>query len=252
MIGNRGFGEIKIQDQTTQPVNTLFLQSISNFSISSDTGESTISSLLYTFNATAGHGLVIGNEILLLNTETNRDLFAIVKNVAINLITIDRPIDHDFKALTTLGRIVRSNMNVNGSVTPQIFSIRAGMIPTDFTQFIITMTSTSAMDDGKFGSLAELSRGLVFRIIDSFHKTIFCFKRNGCIAQYSFNTKYPDKSPSGTYAFNANLIFNGLENRGVVLRIKDTDVIQFVVQDDLTGLSSLKISAIGHLTDDRF
>lgn len=239
-----------VQDQHTEPLDAYFSQQIGDFTLSADTGISGISaaSLIYTFEATTGHGLVTTNEILLLDVVGDHALFAVVLLVVDNTITIDRPIDNDFPFATSLGRIVNTNMVVNGSVTPQIFSLRAGAIPVDSVRFIITMRGTANMGEDNFGGLPILTRGLVFRVINSFQKTIFNFKMNQDIRQFCFDGDYPEKVPSGQHAFAARLTFGGQSKHGVVLRISHTDVLQWIVQDNLTGggLVALKISDMGH------
>jgi hypothetical protein len=202
--------------------------------------------LQYTLVAAVGHGINIDDEILLLDTEANKSFFAEVKNVAVNTITVDRPIDHAFPSATSLGRIVTTQMAVDGSVTPQIFSIRSGAIPTDITRCILTMLDASAMDDGKFGGIPALDRGLVFRIVNAFQKTIFCFKSNGEIKQFCYDVSYSSAAPAGQFGLAARITFAGQDKHGVALQIKDDDVVQWVVQDDLTGLVSLKSSGEGH------
>jgi hypothetical protein len=240
--------DVNIQDQHTPALDSLFAQSVpgGNFTLAADTIASTVTTLVYTFTATAGHGIIIGDEIILLDVIGSRSFYAEVMNVAVDVITVDRPIDHVFLAASTLGRRVTTEMAVDGSVTPQIFSIRAGDIPLDATRFMITMTSASAMDDSKFGSLAKLSRGLVLRIVNSFQKTMLCFKSNQEIKQFCFDLAYADKSPAGENGLSARLSYGGQDKHGVTLRISTGDVIQWIVQDDLTGLLSMKISAQGH------
>jgi hypothetical protein len=235
-----------MQDQITPPIDALFAQSISNFTLSADTIASTISTLQYTFTATAGHAIVIGNEILLLDTIADKSFYAIVLNVSVDTITVDRPIDHTFPAASALGRRVITNMAVDGSTTEQIFSVRAGQNPSDFTRFIIAMTDDTAMDSGTFGGITALTRGLVFRIINSFQKTIFCFKTNGEIAKFCYDVDYVLKAPAGEFGLNARISFAGQEKHGVALRISGNDVLQWVVQDDLRALSTLRIAAQGH------
>jgi hypothetical protein len=245
--------DVSVQDQTTPPVDALFSQSVSNFTISADTVASGIpaASFVYTFEATAGHGIVAGNELLLLDPAANREFHCFCLSVATNTITVDRPIDHLFPAASTLGRIVTTNMNVNGATTPQVFSVRAGAIPTDIVRFIVTIVDNDSMDDGKFGGLASLTRGLVFRIVNSYQKTVFCFKNNGEIKQFCFDGDYTDATlgPSGNESFTARITFGGPSKHGIVFRIKNTDVLQWVVQDDLTGLVSMRVSAMGHDTE---
>jgi hypothetical protein len=239
-------------DQATEPIDALFAQSVAGggFALSADTGASGIdsASLVYDFEATAGHGIIAGDEILLLEPPHSRSFYAEVVSVATNTITLDRPIDHDFTAADTLGRIVTTNMAVDGSVTPQIFSIRAGFTETDIVRFIITIIGDGPMDDGKFGNLAKLTRGLTLRIYDGFQKTILNFKTNGEIKQFCFDGTYTPGTlgPSGAEGFSARITYGGQSKHGVVLRIGTDDVIQLVVQDDLTGLVSLKASAQGH------
>lgn len=248
---NGGFA-VNIQDQTTQPVDAYFAQALSNFTISVNTGVSgvTAGTLVYSFTATAGHGISPGDEIILHDTAANRAFYAEVLSVAVNTITIDRPIDHSFQIATTLGRIVTTHMNVNGSVTPQIFTVRSGTIPTDFVRFIITITNNTAMDYSKFGGLTALTRGFVFRIVNAFQKTIFCFKTDAEIAQYCYDASYASKAPAGEYGFRARITFGGQDKHGVVLRIGENDYLQWVVQDDLSSLLSLRVAAQGHFIQD--
>jgi hypothetical protein len=100
-------------------------------------------------------------------------------------------------------------MAVDGSTTPQVFSVRAGSVPSDVVRFIITIIDDASMDDGKFGALAALNRGLVFRILNSYQKTVFCFKTNGDIKQFCFDGDYTDATlgPSGNESFTARITF---------------------------------------------
>jgi hypothetical protein len=243
--------DVSAQDQTTPPIDTYFARSLDVFTIAADTGVSgiTVASLIYTFTATAGHPIVIGDEIILLCTETDKSLLCKVLDVVGDLITIDRPIDHNFEAACTLGRTITTNMAVDGSVTPVIFSARAGVQKIDFTRFIIKMISPTSMDDGRFGGGAALDRGFVFRIVNSFQKTIFNFKTNGEIANFCFDVRYADKAPAGQYGFTSRISFGGQSKHGVVLRIGQNDVIQWVVQDDLTANDTIQVVGQGHEVD---
>jgi hypothetical protein len=248
------------QDQATPTIDALFAQSLSNFAIAVDTGISELTTLVKTFTAVTGHGILIGDEILLLDVVGDREYYAEVLGVAGDVITVDRPIDHifpatqtpgdpTFPASTSFGRIVNTNMAVDGSVTEQIFSVRSGQVKSDITRYILRMLGTTAMDDGKFGDQPPLTRGIVFRILNSFQKTIFNFKTNGEISQFCFDLRYADKAPAGNTGLSSRTTFAGQDKHGVVLRIgPTTDAIQLVVQDDLTTLIELKIAAQGHKT----
>lgn len=246
-VESNGAVPINVQDQTTPPLDALFARSLSNFTIAVQIIPSGLTALTYVFTADAGHGIAPSDEILLLDEAENRSFFAMVITVAVNVITVDRPIDHAYP-ITSLGRIVQTNMNVNGSITPVIYTIRAGSVPTDVVRFIMTMTDASAMDYSTFGGLPALTHGLVMRIYNGFQSTVFCFKTNGEISQFCYDIDFAIKAPAGNFGLGARISFGGTDKHGVVIRIQDDDVIQWVVQDDLTGLLTLRVAAEGHLT----
>lgn len=250
-IENNGALPVNIQDQNTPTIDSYFLQSISNFTLASPTVASGITqgSLVYDFTATTGHGLANGDEILLLDTASNTDFYATVILVSTDTITLDRPIEFLFPTATTLGRIVTSEMAVNGAITEQIFTVRAGVVPFDITRIIMQMTHATAGDDGKFGGITAITRGIVFRIVDlsePHQESIFNFKTNGEIRAFCYDVAYSDKAPGGENGTGARLSFAGQDKHGVTLRISGSDVLQWVIQDDLTGLSSFKVVAQGH------
>jgi hypothetical protein len=241
----RGNLDVLLGDQISIPRNSYFSKSLSNFTLSASASVSLATTLNYTINPTAVHGLAPDDEIILLDTAANRSLSAEIVTTAATTATLDRPIDHSFASSTTLGRKISTEMAVNGSATEQIFSVRAGDIPVDHTRVTMTMLDSSTMDDGKFGGIAALGRGLVFRIVNSFQKTIFTFKSNSEMKQFG-DVNYSDSAPAGQYGLDARFVFAGQQNVGVALRIESDDVLQWVVQDDLTGLDSLRISVQGH------
>jgi hypothetical protein len=245
--------DVNVQDQHTEPIDSLFAQSVSNFTLSSATGESgiTAATFVYTFEATAGHGITDADpntEILLLDVAADKSFYATVTGVSTNTITVDRPIDHIFPT-TTLGRIVNTNMAVDGSTTPQIFTLRAGSVPIDITGFTLDMLDDTAMDNSTFGSRAALANGLAFRIVDSFHKTIFNFKTNGEMAKFWGPLDYAPKVGGGDHGVTGTVRYGGQGNHGIVLRVSGDDVLQWVVQDDLTSQNSITVTAQGHLTE---
>lgn len=241
--------DVNVQDQHTQPVDTYFLQSISNFTVAVDVIPSTVNVLNYAFTATVGHGIIIGSKILILDIALDQEFYANVVNVQTNLITLDRPIDVAYTT-NSIGRIVTNEMNVDGSVTPEIFTIRGGAVPYDITRLFVSFLSDSSMDDGKFGNLPPLTRGLVLRVLDGFQKTVFCFKTNGDIKRFCYDLQYATKAPSGLFGSTARISFAGQDKHGITFRLTGSDVLQWIVQDDLTGLTSLKATAQGHKIDE--
>jgi hypothetical protein len=251
-VESNGGLAVNIQDQHSEVIDSLFNQSVSNFTIAADTTASTETTLNYVFTATGGHGIAVGNEILLLDVIADIAFQAVVVVVATDTITVDRPIDHIFPSASALGRIVTSNMGVVGSLaTPQIFTFRAGDDPVDINRMMLTMLAGSAtMDDGKFGNIAALTNGLVFRTYNGIHKTIFNFKTNRDIKQWCYDVNYSENAPAGDSGLSARITFNGQDKHGVSLRVSGTEVLQWVVQDDLTGIDELIASVEGHKVTD--
>jgi len=241
---------VNIQDQTTPPVDDYFLQSIGNFTISSDTVAATPTTVPKTFEANSGHGIIVTDEILLLDVAQNKNFYSNVTSVSINTIVVDKPMDETFASDTTLGRIVTSEMAVDGSSTPQIFTARAGTTELDITRAIITMQSGSSMDDSRFGSLTALSNGFSFRILNGFKKTIFNFHSNQDIKQFCYDVDYSDRAPAGFFGLSARISFGGQDKHGVTLRIGPNDWLQWIVQDDLTDMDSIKVALEGHEVTD--
>ena len=238
--------DVNIQDQTTQPIDDYFLQELSAFTISTDATPSDISTLSYDFDATTGHGIAVNDEVLLLDVAADRSFYATVLGVAVDVITVDRPIDHAFASATTLGRIVSSEMAVNGSVTPQIFTVRAGITPSDIVRFILTVRDDVEMDDAKFGGITALTRGLVLRVIDGTQKTIFNYKNNQDMKQFAYDLSYADKAKQGEFGLSTRTTFGGQSKHGVTIRLSGNDRLQFIVQDDLTDLISIRAAVQGH------
>jgi hypothetical protein len=246
-----GAASVVLNDQTTEPVDSYFLRSINTFTLAADTVESgeEAGTLVYTFEASAGHALVATDQVLLLDTAADRDFFCQVVSVATNTITIDRPIDHVFPAATTLAREVSNDMAVDGSTTPVIFTARAGVTPTDVTRVLLYIESSGATASNKYGDLTKLTRGTVFRIYNGVHKTVFNFKSNGEIKSFCYDTDPLGAIGTGNPSISARITFAGSDKHGVALRLSDDDRLQFIVQDDLTGLLIHNAILEGHKTE---
>jgi len=235
-----------IIDNDTEPVDAYFHRVDSTFTLAADTTASTKTTLNYDFEATTGHGIAVDDYVHLV--EEDRDLMAQVKNVATDTITLDRPIDYVYTAANTGGEIVTINLSVDGSTTPQIFKIKSGITPAFIRRVIITIfdASPATMDDGTFGNIAALSNGLVLRQINDYQKTIWAVKTNGDFAQWAYDTTYTANAPQGDSGFRCRMTFGGLDKHGVVLEVAGEDELQWIVQDDLTDLDSITITAQGN------
>jgi hypothetical protein len=248
VVQDDGSIDVNVQDQDTEPIDSYFNQSVSNFTLAADTQESTVDTLYYDFTASPGHGIVGGNEVLLLDVAADRVLQCVAVSVVGDVVTVDRPIDHVFTSATALGRIVTCEMAVDGSTTPQIFTLRAGTVPVDVTRLLLTGLDDSSMDYSTFLGMNALTNGLVLRIVNGFQKTVFNFKTNKDIVQFCYDVNLEGKAPSGQFGFASRISFGGQDKHGVVIRLSGASALQWIVQDDLTPLISLKGSVQGHKT----
>jgi hypothetical protein len=246
-IDDAGNFRVVLQDQTTPPLDLYFIQQKGvNTALTNAVAKD---DRVATFDSVAD--MAIGDYIGVFSGPSGpgRFYFGTVLNKVGNDITFDTPFDFEFQPGDPALSSTR-NLNVNGSVTPQIFSIQAGQnIVVDITRFVIHMVDNTAMDDTKFGSLTKLTNGLILRKVDGTYQNIFNVKDNGEIANLAPDASYPDKVPAGTFAFRAPYNIAGQRQHGVVIRIGAGESLELIVQDDLSSLDSFRALAQGHQTD---
>lgn len=170
---------------------------------------------------------------------------SLVVSTTATSVTIASPLDYAF----TTSAILETGAwkcNVDGSTTEQIFSIKA---PPN-RDFIIksvggTMLSTSNMDDGLFGSLTQLSNGVIYRVVGCITTQYALIVNNVGFWENGFDIEYSAKAPAGSYGIKVRKSL--MEVNGVVRRICNDTVYQLVIRDDLTGLDLFSFAALGHL-----
>lgn len=243
---NRGGIGVPIfdQDQTTEALDVPFLLNRGAFILDGDTARDT-----RFFDAEVGHNIVI-DEIIELSDES-AFMQARVLDVISNTIEIDTLINHKYLSGGT-GSRATDDMRVNGSVTPQVFSILplAGQAG-DLTRVILRIESNAAMDYSKFGSLSALTNGCILRVKreNGDYRNQVNFKSNGDFIEKAYDNINQAKSGGGGFGFVSRLTYAGKSKHGVAIRV-DGDLgeqWQIVIQDDLSsGLTKLGVSAGGH------
>jgi hypothetical protein len=170
-----------------------------------------------------------------------------------NVITLDTPIDVEFPAGSSVFP-ASHHMNVNGSITTQIFQIGpvglATGISVDITRIMGYIQSGSAMDDSKFGDLAALTNGIVLRLNNTIITNLWNVKTNGEIALLCFDASASTRAPSGSYGFRFRNTYAGQNKHGVALRLAPTDTLEVLIQDDLSTLQEFDMMAQGHFVTD--
>lgn len=155
--------------------------------------------------------------------------------------------------VSDLASIREREMNVDGSVTPAEFEISPAGLADDekwnITRMVFHITGTMAMDDGTFGDINSLSRGVVIRSENGTTQNIFNIKNNGEAAQRTFDREYVDKAPAGITAILIRRTFAGRDKNGMAIRLNavDGDSFKLIIQDDLTGLNSFHATVQGYV-----
>ena len=203
----------------------------------------------YTVELDTGHGFIANENIFI--AESDRFYQAEVLSVATDTLTLDTPLDFVFTTSAIVVKVVEE-MAVDGSVTRQEFTIGTGATSTDkihFTGMRINIMDGVSMDDGKFGGIAALTRGCIFRIkkADDTYFNIGNAKTNGDLGLLFDNKVYTAKGAGGDNS--VEFTWKVQQEDGAVIFIEPGDAFQVIVQDDLRALSSLRIRLFGHIED---
>ena len=195
-------------------------------------------------------GFVVGDTVQ-IEDGVIETTFPTITNIASTVFTLDRPLDFSFDINDTV-EVVDEGMDVNASLaSPVSFKL----IP-DGTQLwhvisvTISMVHSSAADDSKFGDIAALTNGIVFRGYNGTanrYRTLTNWKTNGDIKLDFGEVTYSDKAGGGAHGtqgivsikFRAGAVPSIDGNKG--------DFLEILIQDDITGLSSIKIKSQGHI-----
>ena len=241
--------DVYIQDQNSPDIDLYMHQALNDGNLLAvDTVIDTS-----TITLTAGHGAVLGN-IICIREGVHFTQFEVL-SVVVNVVTIDSPMDKLYTSAGATVCISNKNMNVDGSVTPVIFRIEplplCG-IKWDITRIMGSILSTTSMDDGKFGGLTALTKGVVFRKKNGIYKNLFNAKTNGGLRARMYDVAYATKAPAGLYGMSFRRTYAGQSKAGVTVRLDaaDSDELQVIIQDDLTGLDTFNVIVQGHLVED--
>lgn len=244
---------VNVQDQTTLSVILPLTQKLAETTLALGTSVNDTS-----ITVTSSTGFVIGKRARIIGVTSQWAVCVRVLNIVGNVLTIDTPLDFAF----TAGDIVvagNGNMAVDGSVTPVEFSLRAASTSIeasiDITRLMFSCQTVSAVNLDLFGDLPALTNGIFLRRdINSYglYHNVFNVKSNLDIASimYDFTVFQASNPAQGVDGFSGRLTFAGQNKIGVVLRIPQGDNLKLIVQDDLTGLTDLRIIAEGHLVQD--
>jgi hypothetical protein len=210
-----------------------------------------------TIIVTSATGISVGSYIILFDPASVRFSTFYATVVVGTTITLDSPIDFAYPDGTFID-VAITDLSVNGAVTPQIFGIRGIGSPPgveltfDLTRIIFEMTTDSPVDLASFGDLARLTNGLLLRTRNGRYKNIFNVKDNAEISGIMYDwTPFTATNPAqGVDGFVSRLTFGSPSKIGVVIRLAIGEDLEVHVQDDLSGITSFKMWAEGHITEE--
>jgi len=141
-------------------------------------------------------------------------------------------------------------MNVDGSVTPVVFSVLPFSAQSgDMVRMIVEMRDTSPMDFETYGGLPALTNGCVIRVKngDGTYRNLYNFKSNGDIIEQCFDHDFFLNNGGNVRGFTARLTWGGTSKHGVVIRLDGSlgEALEFIVQDDLSELTRMHWTAQG-------
>ncbi len=247
-----GAQDVAIQDQTSRSIIAKF-NKVSN---STDLSVAGVKGA-YTITVTSTTGFVDKKYIILFHPATeNFSFYTQVGAVAGNVVTLDTPLDFAYP-IGTFVDTATTDMSVDGSSTVQTFGLRGTGAPpgvdikVDITSIIIQCITATAVSLPLFGDIAALTRGLVLRKRDGAIQNIFNVKSNNELSGImNFQPVVTATPGQGVDGFRAELIFGGQGNMGVVPRLPVGDDLENLIQDNFTGLTSLEMTAKGHIVVD--
>jgi hypothetical protein len=246
---------VVVQDQTTPPLDLFFLKadgppttlatatSIDDTSIFVNTTTLfDVDDTVGVFSGADGEGRFYFGDALSVNATTGE-------------IGLDTPLDFAFEVGDNV-IAASKEMNVDGSTTPQIFSIRssaqqqASTLKVDVTRIMIQMITNGAVGLDKFGDIASgLTKGIVLRRNNGVVNNIFNVKTNAEFANlaYDFTPFIASNPGQDVNGFSTRLTFAGQDKHGVAIRLEGGDALELIIQDDLTSLLQFRIIAEGHI-----
>ena len=201
----------------------------------------------YVINVNSATGFVVGQYLTIYNPTANRVFFAEVLAINTLAITLDRPLDFPFASGSDV-TVGSTNMNVDGSVTPQIFGVR-NPITTDITleidisRLMFSMLTASTPQLSDFGDITNgITRGVQIRRVDGTYQNIINFKTNMELKEILYDLQIQTAANNAQDGLTARFNLTNLEQ---VVRIGAGEDLQVVIQDDLTSLTSFTMIAEG-------
>ena len=201
----------------------------------------------YVINVTSATSFATGQYLTIYSVADDRVFFATILSISTLAITLDRPLDFAFP-IGSVVSVGSTNMNVNGSVTPQIFGVRNPSttdipLSVDISRLMFSSLTATTPQLSDFGDITGgLTRGIVIRAVDGTYRNIANFKTNMEMKEAMFDLEIQSVASQAQDGLTGRFTF---EKLGQVVRIGAGEDLQIIIQDDLTSLTSFEVIAEG-------
>jgi hypothetical protein len=247
--------DVALQDQTTDAIIVYFNQVHDSTALAVAVPDITTDPRIIVVDSATG--IVVGSYIILFDPDSLRfsTFFATAVN-GVN-ISLDSPIDFEYP-IGTFVDVAIVDMSVDGSGTPQVFGLRGVGAPPgieltlDVTRIIFICIADSSVSLSLFANITALTNGLLLRSRNGRVKNIFNVKDNREIQGIMFDyTPSTALNPAqGEDGFVGRLTFASPGKIGVAVRLPIGEDLETWIQDNLLGITSLRIYAEGHIVED--
>ena len=244
--------DVNLQDQITPPIIARFYRLVGGSVLVSEAVQDS-----YSIEVADATDADVNTYIIMYSTVTDKFYLGRVLSKVGNILTLDSPIDNDFPIGAVVG-FGDSNMAVDGSYSRVIFGLRGPAVENplnltfDITRIIFSCTTSGSCDLSTFADIAGgLTKGLVLRERNGSYNNIFNVKTNADLAgiMYDMNILQSTNPNQGQDGFVGRLTFAGQNKLGVAIRLEEGDDLEFLVQDDLSGITNLEVRAEGHIVE---
>jgi len=238
------FDEITVVDLESRTFDFPFTQQIG-----ADTSLDSDASLdAYSIEATTGHGILVGELIGIFDVESGRAYQGIALTSTTNTVGLDTPLNFSYPSATSVIVRLTDDLNVDGSSTRQSFGVR-NALPNDIhiTRILFQMLTSTAPTLSDFGNISNgIARGLVLRAVNGDTVNYFNVKTNGDLVKIMFDVDFYTAVGQGADGLGGRLTYAGQSKHGAPIILSQGDVLQVIIQDNLTSLDSFKMIASGH------
>ena len=231
-------------------LDSLFKVPVDNYFLQQNDDATTTNADTAVIDGAAGRQIVVSDPSsfsvgdIVVMTKTGSIYFGEVLNVAVNTLTCDALIPVVFPSGSVIQSFTR-DLNVNGSVTPQRFSIFGSGAPNvqiNLVRLVWTSLTTDAVDYSKFGDIVGgLTNGMILQGVPASGdpSNQFVIKTNADLDNLTggdFKVSAASNPAQGQDGFTARYTFGGKDKHDVIPPINIGDRLDIIIQDNLTTL----------------